>query len=505
MLARKSTLIMTTDIIEALLAYVSLFFIARYMGPGDYGIIGFAMGFVGLFTFLSKLGFDEAHIKHISDGKDLGTCIGTFLVTKLGLVSLMVAVTVGAVFFWKLIIGRGFESSTHEMAIFIILGYFILERISNIFRVTFTAEKKIAKIRISRLISAITRVGAIIFVAVSDLGPIALAFCYVFGNIFLFAASLLLFRKHPIKKPSKEYFKSYSRFAMPLIFASVSAVIMTNIDKVLIQLFWASEEVGYYFASLRICEFIVLAGTSMGLLLFPTISEYHSKKSVASIKNVLHLSERYISMLTFPMVMGLIALAGPSAYILLSSSFSPSISVFRILPFFALLYALSIPFNAQFLGMGKPKLARNRVLIMICFNVILNIILIPKDIQSLGIKLFGLGASGAAIATVVSYLVGLIYCRYFSWRLIKFKFNFRILLHLFAATIMAVILYWIDVSGVVPIERWYELFVVGVLGLGIYIGILIILREFTRKDFNFIMDTLNIKKMWKYIIKEIKR
>ena len=505
MLARKSTLIMATSVVEAVLAYVALFFIARYMGPGDYGIIGFAMGFVGLFTILGSLGFEGAHIKRISEGKDLGACIGTFLITKLGLIGLMSSVTVGAVFFWKFILGRGFESPNHELAIYIILGYFILERISVIFRSTFTAETKIAKIRIPRFISTVARVGAIVFVAVSGYGPIALAFAYVFGNIFLVITNLLLFRKYPIKKPSKEYFKSYSRFAIPLVIASSSALVMTNIDKVLIQLFWSAEDVGYYFASFRICEFIVLAGTSIGTILFPTISNFHTKKDVAGIKNILHFSERYISMLTFPMVVGLIALAGSTVHILLSSSFYPAVSVFRILPIFALLYALSIPYNAQFLGMDKPKLAGNRTLIMVCFNIVLNIILIPKDIHLLGIKLFGLGATGAAISTVISYLIGLVYCRFVAWKLLKIKFNRKILLHLFSATVMGIILYWIDISNIIPIERWYELIVVGILGLGIYIGILAILREFTRKDFNFIMDTLNIKKMWTYIIKEIKR
>ena len=195
MIARKSALIMATAIIETALAYAALFFIARYMGPRDYGIIGFAMGFVGLFSFLSSLGFSEAHIKRISEGKDLGTCIGTFLVTKLGLVSLMASATVGAVFFWKFVIGRGFESSTHEIAIYIILGYFILERISTIFQDTYTAETKIAKVRIPIFISTVARTGAIIFVAVSGFGPIILAFAYVFGHLFLFITSLLLFRK----------------------------------------------------------------------------------------------------------------------------------------------------------------------------------------------------------------------------------------------------------------------------------------------------------------------
>jgi O-antigen/teichoic acid export membrane protein len=503
MIARKSTLIMANTISEALLAYLALFFIARYMGPRDFGIIGFAIGFVGLFAFLSDLGFNSAHVKRISEGKDLGTCIGTFLVTKLGLVSLMATATIGAVFFWKVVMGRGFESSTHELAIFIILIYFIFERLSTIFQTTYTAETKITKTYLPKFIATIARTSAIIFVAISSLGAIELAFAYVFGHIFLFTTSLLLFKNYPINKPSRECFHDYTSFAIPMIVVSSSALIMANLDKVLIQMFWSAEHVGYYFASARICGFVVLAGSSIGHLLFPIISNYYSKKNTRSIKEMIRRSERYISMITFPMVFGIVALAEPAIHILLSDSFNPAIPVFRILPFYALINALTIPYTSHLLGINKPKLVRNRILIMVILNLVLNIILIPKDIQSIGLTLIGLSATGAAIATVISYTIGYIQIRIVSWKQSKITFNLKILLHLFSASIMGIILYWISMN--IAIERWYELFVVGLFGLGIYFSILYLLKEFTRDDYNFILDTLNIKKMLNYIVKEIKR
>jgi hypothetical protein len=70
---------------------------------------------------------------------------------------------------------------------------------------------------------------------------------------------------------------------------------------------------------------------------------------------------------------------------------------------------------------------------------------------------------------------------------------------------MGAVLYWISKSNIILIARWYHLALLGFIGLGIYFGILILLREFTRKDFDFILDTLSIRKMWKYITDEIKR
>ena len=68
-------------------------------------------------------------------------------------------------------------------------------------------------------------------------------------------------------------------------------------------------------------------------------------------------------------------------------------------------------------------------------NVVLNFILIPTDIQSLGIKLMGLGAVGAAIATVIAFIVGLVYIRIMAWKITGIKGSPSIILHGIAAAI----------------------------------------------------------------------
>ena len=113
------------------------------------------------------------------------------------------------------------------------------------------------------------------------------------------------------------------------------------------------------------------------------------------------------------MVFGMVVLAEPATFILLSG-WIPAIPILQILPFFALLAALEAPYQSQFVGTNRPKLARNRVVIMVLCNILLNFFLVPHDIQLLGLTLFGLGAQGAAIATVISYAIGLIYSRVFA-------------------------------------------------------------------------------------------
>ena len=145
------------------MTYVYLFFISRYMGPEDYGIIIFAMGFVGIYTIISNFGYNSAHIKQVSEGKDLGTCVGTFMLIKFSLISIMSLVVLTTMYFWKNIIGRGFESPLHESVIYIIVIYFIVHGISEIFHVTFRARREIAKSELAIIIRAITKTIAISF------------------------------------------------------------------------------------------------------------------------------------------------------------------------------------------------------------------------------------------------------------------------------------------------------------------------------------------------------
>jgi len=99
----------------------------------------------------------------------------------------------------------------------------------------------------------------------------------------------------------------------------------------------------------------------------------------------------------------------------------------------------------------------------------------------------------------------LIYSRLISYRLTGMKGNNRILIHAFAAVFMGsilyILLYYFDL--ILWITRWYHLLFFAGLGLGIYLGVLALFKEFTKDDFLFYLDTLNIKKMIIYIKNEI--
>ncbi|RLF62690.1 MAG: hypothetical protein DRN33_05310 [Thermoplasmata archaeon] len=112
MIARKSALVMATNFSAGLLNYAAIFLIARYYAFPKFalGLISFTYGFVALLSVIPKMGLPQAHIKRISEGKDIGKCNGTFFSLRLALTAAMVVLTFLSLFVWKYVMHRGFES-----------------------------------------------------------------------------------------------------------------------------------------------------------------------------------------------------------------------------------------------------------------------------------------------------------------------------------------------------------------------------------------------------------
>jgi len=501
MIARKSALIIIVQLLNGIIGFVGLKFIAIYMQPWEYGIVGFAFGFVALFSIFGDLGFGAAHVKRISEGKDEGKCIGTFAGLKVILTGIFASATILSIILWRFVFGRGFETPIHEQAVYILLFYFVLASLSQVFTQTFSAKKEIAKGQIPYFIYTIIRVFITIIIAYSGFGVLALAYTYLVGEIFQFGVAYYFFRTYAVKKPTVDYLMNYTKFAFPMAIASAATIIIFNVDRVFIQLFWGAQQVGEYFAVFNLSRFILNFSSAVAILLLPTISEYHAKNNMNDIRKLTLASERYLSMITFPIVILLIVLAEPVIHILLSDKYLPALTVLQILPFFVLFEVLSQPYQSQLQGMNMPHIVRNRILLMMIVSIILNLFLVPVDIKSLGLKLGGLGPTGSALAIVIAYFVGFITTRVYAFRVAKIKGNNRILLHIFAAILMGMLVYFI--IHIVTIGRWYELIGICLLGVFLYTCILFVLREFKKEDFNLFLDTVNIKKMVSYIRSEV--
>lgn len=498
MLARKSMLIFFTRIFTAIFSFISLYFIAHYMGPTPLGIIGYANGLVGLFA--SSMGFDTAHYKRVSEGKDLGKCVGTYFMIKIILTIFLITIIVGGIFIWKFFLGGGFENRTHEIVIYVVLATNIILNLSSIMLATFGARKETAKQQIPSLLAPFVRMPIIVFVAVTSLSVIFLAGAYLIGAIVIFFISLILFHGYPIGRPSREYFKSYTAFALPAAIGEFVMIFSTGIDRVMIKHFFSFEEVGFYAAAFQMVSLFMIIPHAIGTLLIPTISEYHSKKDFENIKRVVLTSDRYLTMLILPITVLIFIFSKPIVLIILGEKFLPSANILILLFFMIFLAATIRPYESLILGINKPGIVGKINLFSCIMNVLFNVVFIPKELG--GIKLFGLGAVGAALATLIAWIIRWMLFHMFSYKLTKIKPYSRILLHFIAGILMGIVLY---IAKHAIVYHLIYIIPLSLFGIGCYFGILYLMKEFKKDDFYYLLDVVNPKKMAKYMKKEIKK
>jgi stage V sporulation protein B len=196
-----------------------------------------------------------------------------------------------------------------------------------------------------------------------------------------------------------------------------------------------------------------------------------------------------------------IIFAHPVIGIVLSESFYPAASTLIVLTIYVYILSLTRPCYVLTSGINKPIIGAKIGAAMCLINIILNFLFIPKDGL---LSLFGIsGPLGAAIATATSGFIGFIWFKIVVKKIIPIKTAYgHIARHIFAGLIMALVLYLL--STYILTVRWYLLIVFALIGLALYLGILYVLKEFNKKDFDFFFNLIQPKEMMIYIKSELK-
>lgn len=539
MIARKSFMIIFSNFSLQIIGWIGLVVLAKTWGEASsaaLGSIAFAMSFIALFNVFVDLGFGKAHVKRVSEGQDLGTCIGTYAAIKIILTCVLIIIVLTAIYIIKNVLNQDFTDSTTEVLIYIFLLYTVFTNLSAIPKQTFAGTREIAKLNIPDIFGRIVKVPLAIFVAliganailvgdkIVTVDPIiylpgflqpfqkfvfdhavgSLAVVYVIDMFVVFLICFWFLRKYPIKRPNFQMFKSYFTFAIPITLMSVIAVVSTNIDKIMIGFYWTNVHVGYYFGVQRVFEMISMIYMALGTVLFPTFSKFHSENDIDKIKTTSDLAIRYLSMVVVPVITVIIVFVYPIIYILLDTAFLPGAPVLLVLTIYAFLHVLMMPYLSILTGINRPGLCAKISFVICATNILMNYLFIPKNglLSPYGIN----GPTGAAVATVFSCLLGLIYLFIILKRLIRLTiWQTHTPRHLIAGVLMAICLYFIAYKlPFTPIIYWYHLLTFAFTGLGIYIGILFILKEFNKNDLSFFIDILHPKKLFGYVKTELK-
>ncbi|MDH4211908.1 MAG: oligosaccharide flippase family protein [candidate division WOR-3 bacterium] len=395
MLAQKLILGYGTTVVVQIVQIFASIVVARIAGPTVLGTVAFGLAFVSTFEFIADLGIGPAHVKLISEGRDVGSCISTFAVLKTVNTFVFFIVVVVILLVQRYVLNIAFESTAHEYVIILFLVAITINQLLLIPGTTFAAKTEQAKQSIPEFIR--TFIYQVLRVTLVLLGyrAVALAFGNLIATILVIPVILYLFRGCPRAKFDKKLAMDYLRISVPVLFIGIATKVMHNVDKVMLQHFTNSEQLGYYTASYRIGSVVFMMATSVGMLFLPLFSKATSEGNLGYINSTIDRFERFTLIFVMPLVIFLSLYADVIVKLVLGSQYLPSIPLMAIINIAMFLMVLNIPYGNVITGMGFFRLFAILSMVHLAVFMVL-ICVLPNPL------LFDLGITGGAFTLLFS-------------------------------------------------------------------------------------------------------
>ena len=376
---------------RALRIAVSLFvgiYVARYLGPERFGLLSYALSFVGIFVALATLGLDEVVVRElIKTPEQREKILGTSFLLKL----------VGTLLMWAAILVAIplTENDLQTNILIIIIAFGTVFQAFNVIDLNFQAKVKSKYVVhaqfVQLIISSIVKIILVVneapliwFASVYSLDVIVLAmglvFAYLYNGDNIFSW-----------KWSFETSKYLLHDSWPLILAGVVISVYMKIDQVMIKEMLGAKEVGLYAAAVKLSEAWYFIPMAIASSLFPAIINAKVYQKEVYYQRLQKLYDL--------MVWIAIAIALPTTFLstlvvefLYGKEYLGSSSVLIIHIWTAVFVFLGVASSKYLLAENFIKKSFYRAFIGALLNIIMNYYLI-------GI----IGIQGAAISTLVSH------------------------------------------------------------------------------------------------------
>lgn len=243
--------------------------VARYLGPEQFGLLSYAQSFVFLFTAIATLGLDSIIVRElVKDNSQRNVLLGTAFTLKL----------IGSLCILPLLwLGVQFTSNDRytNLLIFIIASGTIFQsfNVIDFYYQSSVLSKYVAFANtITLAISSIIKIVLIL----NEASLLAFAMVGVFDTVIL-SLGLIYFYWQKTHHSLREWqfdkvvAKRLLADSWPLIFSSIVLTIQARIDQIMLKGMIGNQEVGYYSAGMRLIEAFGFIPVILSQSLYPAI------------------------------------------------------------------------------------------------------------------------------------------------------------------------------------------------------------------------------------------
>lgn len=384
--------------------------LARYLGPNEYGQLNYANAYIALATVFVGFGLKDIVIREIIFEPAIeGEIIGTAGVMQLvfGFIAYLSLIGIASLLR---------PNDTPTLLTIAILGIILLLKWSDCVIYWFESRVDLkpvvltqklvliffAFIKALMLYTGSSYIGIVCILAIEGLS-VAIGLIIIFSRRFQEILSL----KFNLQRAFYLLNKSW-----PFTLAGVAIIVNTRIDQLMIGSYIGSKEVGIYSVAIKMCELWYIVPTIVLTSVYP----YLLKNSAVGCKQTCKAWASLYSFMLWSSLMAGIAIAFLSETIivfLFGEEFAPSAGPLKILVWCSLSVTLGSVWSKWIISENKGKIILYAQLNAAIMNVIMNYLLLPKY-----------GINGSASATLISFSLSAL----ISFLIYKPKFTFLCIL-----------------------------------------------------------------------------
>lgn len=380
--------IIVTKLISVSISLASIFYVARTLGPQNFGELNYALSIVNLLAFFGAIASSTIICRDLVRQPENGRIIlGTaWVLTMLGTLLTIVSIFVLTLFL------------PHDQITLYIIGILCLAQICSPFSViqnVFYAKAETKRLSLAQMGVHISVSLAKIIVMTQNQGVLVLASIMFFEQFILALITIILYKRYTHMRLREwrfdgSYAKQLALDSIPFVFISMSILVSGRIDQILVKHFIDTAAVGMYSVAVQLTEIWQVLPQILLVALFPALVNAHATRHI--------YSKRIIAMVVLLSVycigtsLATTLLAPVIVPLIYGVAFLPSIPLLQIYTWSLFGTVAGFLITNILVTENKRGIQIMVGLLPMLVNIILNLILIPNH-----------GAAGAAWATVISY------------------------------------------------------------------------------------------------------
>ena len=379
---------MAGKVFHMLLSFVIGLITARYLGPGNYGLIGYAGAYTTFFTALCTLGINSVIVKNFIDYPDEeGEALGTTIVLRMIAAVLSISVITGIV----CVVDR---DDTLSIVVVVLYSISLIFQAFDIFHQWFQSRLLSKYYAIATLISYTAMSLYKIYLLATGKSVIWFALSNTVDYLVVALVLYGFFRKckGPKLRFSWEKGKHLFKASHSDILVGLMTAIYAFTDKFMLKQVVDETEVGYYTLAFSVSTMWAFVLSALIESIFPSIMKYHNEdknKYIVTNKRLYALvfySSVLMSVVIFLIAPVFISLVYGEAYL-------PSVDILRVAVWYVAFSYLGVARDAWIVCEKKQKYLKYIYLGSAVLNVAVNAVLIPF-----------FGAVGAAFASLLTQM-----------------------------------------------------------------------------------------------------